>query len=406
MPEKILLQGKDRAVVVIAAGAVFICLTMGVRQSFGLYLAPFTEDLGALGIGAFSFAVGLQNIMWGIAAPLFGMVADRRGPVGAAATGGALYVCGMLLMSSAADAGGFILAQCFIGFGIAGAGFSVILGAAGKVAPPAHRSMILAIVTAAGSFGQFALVPVAQYLLEWLGPRGSLQAQAGILVLLVLLAPLLRLPPEAPRAAGQNGGGGVLRCAFGSRGYVLLNLGFFVCGFQLVFIATHLPKYAADSGVGESAAAWALAMVGLFNIFGTLACGWLGGRFAKKSVLSVFYLLRSAVIVLFLIVPLTSVSVVVFGALMGLLWLGTVPLTSGLISVFFGVRHLSMLYGVTFFMHQAGSFLGAWLGGRLYNAFGNYDIMWASAALLGVVAALLHWPIREREDATFARSFA
>ena len=186
----------------------------------------------------------------------------------------------------------------------------------------------------------------------------------------------------------------------------LLTLGFFVCGFQVVFVATHLPKYVADHGLPESAAAVALSMVGLFNIFGTLACGWLGDRFPKKNVLAIFYLLRSAVIVLFLMVPLTPLSVAVFGALIGLLWLGTVPLTSGLISVFFGVRHLSMLYGVTFLMHQIGSFLGAWLGGWFYDIFQNYNAMWTLAILLGVVAAVLHWPIVERTNEKFARSFA
>ncbi|MBE8158899.1 MAG: MFS transporter, partial [Betaproteobacteria bacterium] len=206
--------------------------------------------------------------------------------------------------------------------------------------------------------------------------------------------------------AGKKSGNGALRCALGSRAYLLLLLGFFVCGFQVVFIATHLPKYVSDNGISESAATWALSMVGLFNIFGTLACGWLGDRFLKKDVLAVFYLLRSAVIAVFVITPLTDFSVIAFGALIGLLWLGTVPLTSGLVSVFFGVRHISMLYGVVFLMHQIGSFFGAWLGGRLYDAFGNYDIMWGTAVALGVVAAFLHWPIAEREDERFARAYA
>lgn len=398
-------QSRDRAVIIIAVGAVFICLTMGFRQSFGLYLRPFTEEMQIADIGVFSLAVGLQNILWGIASPFFGMLADKRGPAVAAAIGGALYAAGLFVMAGATSGGGVIAGQSLVGIGIGGAGFSVILGAAGKVAPPAHRSMVLAAVAAAGSFGQFALVPLAQLLLEQFGARESLYALAAGALLMVALAPLLRLPSDARTAAGQSGSGALL-CALEVRGYVLLTLGFFVCGFQVVFIATHLPKYVSDNGIPESAAAWALAMVGLFNIFGTLACGWLGDRFPKKNVLAIFYLLRSAVIVLFLLVPLSSFSVVAFGALIGLLWLGTVPLTSGLISVFFGVRHLSMLYGVTFLMHQAGSFLGAWMGGRIYAAFANYDLMWAFAIALGVVAALLHWPIAERADEKFARSFA
>ena len=398
--------GGRRAATVIVAGAVFICLTMGFRQSFGLYLTPFTEDLQLLNIGWFAFAVGLQNLLWGFASPLFGMFADRRGPAAAAAIGGALYTAGLLTMAGAGGGGGVVAGQGLVGLGIAGAGFSVILGAVGKVAKPERRSIILAVVTAAGSFGQFALVPVAQKLLEMFGARESLQILAAGAFLMVLLSPFLRLPKSAPLASSRSSGGAALHCALGARSYVLLTLGFFVCGFQVVFVATHLPKYVADHGLPESAAAVALSMVGLFNIFGTLACGWLGDRFPKKNVLAIFYLLRSAVIVLFLMVPLTPLSVAVFGALIGLLWLGTVPLTSGLISVFFGVRHLSMLYGVTFLMHQIGSFLGAWLGGWFYDIFQNYNAMWALAILLGVVAAVLHWPIVERTNEKFARSFA
>lgn len=399
------LTGRDRMAIIIAVGAVFICLTMGFRQSFGLYLKPFTEELDATSIGVFSLAVGLQNIFWGLTSPIFGVFADRRGPVWAAGIGGAIYAAGLFLMAGATHDGGVIAGQSLVGIGIGGAGFSVILGAVGKVAPPQNRSMILAIVTAAGSFGQFALVPVAQWLLESLGARQSLYALAAGALLMVALAPMLRLPAGVQTAAGQSGAG-ALSCALGAKSYVLLTLGFFVCGFQVVFVATHLPKYVADNGVPEHAAAWALSMVGLFNIFGTLACGWLGDRYAKKNVLSIFYLLRSAVIILFLIVPISTFSVVAFGALIGLLWLGTVPLTSGLISVFFGVRHLSMLYGITFLMHQVGSFLGAWMGGWIYELYSDYDVMWALAILLGVVAALLHWPITERADERFARSFA
>ena len=395
----------DKAAIIIAVGAAFICLTMGFRQSFGLYLRPFTDDLEITGIGVFSLAIGLQNIAWGLASPIFGVLADKRGPVSAAAIGGALYAAGLFVMAGAQSGGELIGGQTLVGIGIGGAGFSVILGAVGKVAPPERRSMILAIVTAAGSFGQFALVPVAQYLLESLGPRDSLYALSAGALLMVALAPLLRLPPDAPTAAKTNSGG-ALTCALNVRSYVLLTLGFFVCGFQVVFIATHLPKYVVDNGVAESAAAWALAMVGLFNIFGTLTCGWLGDRYPKKHVLVIFYLARSAVILLFLAVPLSEASVVMFGALIGFLWLGTVPLTSGLISVFFGVRYLSMLYGVTFLMHQVGSFLGAWLGGWIYASFDNYDVMWTLIVLSGVLAAFLHWPISEQADERFARSFA
>lgn len=394
----------DRAAIVIAAGAVFICMTMGFRQGFGLYLAPFTGPLGVLDIGMFSLAVGMQNIVWGLAAPIFGMLADRHGPARVAAGGGALYAAGLMLMAAAGSGAEVMMGQILVGMGIGGAGFSVVLGAVGKVAKPERRSMTLAIVTAAGSFGQFALVPLAQGLIEAFGPRESLYILSAVALIMVAISPMLRLPKGAPLAAAKDKG--VLSSALSVRSYSLLTLGFFVCGFQVVFVATHLPKYVSDFGVPEQAAAWALAMVGLCNIFGTLACGWLGDRLPKKNVLAIFYLLRSAVIIGFIVIPPTPFTVVLFGALIGFLWLGTVPLTSGLISVFFGVRHLSMLYGVTFLMHQVGSFLGAWLGGAIYDYFGSYDVMWWLTVLSGVVAAFLHWPIVEKPDEKFARAYA
>ena len=397
---------RNKTLVILFVGAIYICLTMGVRQSFGLYLKPFTGELGVMGVGAFSLAVGLQNIAWGLASPFFGIFADRRGPVMAVASGGALYVAGLLLMASATSGSGVVIGQLLIGVGIGGAGFSVILGMVGKVAPAKHRSTVLAVVTAAGSFGQFALVPLAQQLILSFGVRESLYGLAMIAIFMVILAPLLKLPENAPRATHNNRAPLALKQALSLRSYMLLTVGFFVCGFQLVFIATHLPQYVADNGISDQAAAWALSMVGLFNIIGTLACGWLGDKFPKKNVLSLFYLARSAVIILFLVIPISSTSVVVFGALIGLFWLGTVPLTSGLISVFFGVRYLSMLYGVTFLMHQLGSSLGAWMGGWFYSLWGNYDMMWTIAILLGFVAALLHYPIKEREDERFIRQFA
>ncbi len=398
-------SAKERATIIIVIGAVYICLTMGLRQSFGLYLSPYTDELGLIDVEWFSFAIGLQNILWGLASPIFGAFADRHGPVRAVSIGGALYAGGLFVMAAAGSSGEVIIGQGLVGIGIAGAGFSVILGVAGKVAKPEKRSMTLAVVSAAGSLGQFALVPLAQKLLTVFGARESLYMLAVLALLMVVLAPLLRMPPSAPLSAKQQSGG-ALGCALNVRSYVLLTVGFFVCGFQVVFVATHLPNYAADNNISSSAAAWALSMVGLFNIIGTLTCGWLGDRFAKKNVLVIFYLLRSVVIALFLIVPLTATSLIVFGALIGLLWLGTVPLTSGLISVFFGVRHLSMLYGVTFLMHQVGSFMGAWLGGWLYGIYQNYDIMWGLSIFLGIVAALLHAPIVERADEKFTQRFA
>lgn len=401
------LTARNQAAIVVAAGAALISITMGLRQSFGLFQLPYTENLG-IGREAFSFAIAMHNIMWGLASPIFGAFADRRGPVPSALIGAVCYVAGLLVMAAAQSASGVVFAQVLIGLGMSGAGFSVVIGAVGKAVSPERRSIALAIATAGGSFGQFALVPVASALLESFGATGAMAALAGIAALMLFFAPGLKLPASAPLAAGGGDSRGALGCALQSRDYVLLTLGFFVCGFQLAFMGTHFPAYLKDMDLenAEQIAAWSLALVGLFNIFGTLACGWLGDRLPKKNVLTAFYLLRSAVMIMFLTVPLTSGSALLFGALIGLLWLGTVPLTSGLIAVFFGARHMSMLYGVTFLSHQVGSFLGVWLGGFVFDFSGNYDAVWSACVLLGVFAAAMHWPIRERRDERFAVAYA
>ncbi|MGI9338636.1 MAG: MFS transporter [Gammaproteobacteria bacterium] len=400
--------GKDAAAVIIAVGAVYICITMGLRQGFGLYLAPFTEMLG-INRGDFAFAIAMQNIVWGLASPVFGMLADKRGPVLAAALGGVFYFAGMLLMAMASSGGALLMAQMLIGAGMAGAGFSVILGAVGKAAKPSRRSFSLAIVSAAGSLGQFLFVPVAQLGLSTLGARDSLLMLSFAAALLIFFAPLLKTKAQAAQAAAgvsDFSAKAVLRTALSSRSYVLLLAGFFVCGFQVVFIATHLPAYVADAGLSAQAAANALALVGLFNIAGTMFCGWAGDRFSKKNSLAVFYLCRSAVIVLFLLAPKSDAAVMLFGAAIGFFWLGTVPLTSGLVAVFFGTRQMSMLYGVVFVSHQVGSALGAYSGGAFFDATGSYNAVWFICIALGVLAAVLHYPIVEKADDAFARRFA
>jgi len=290
-----------------------------------------------------------------------------------------------------------MLGQFLIGVGLGGAGFSVVLGAVGQAAPPEKRSFALGIVTAGGSFGQFAFVPVAEFFLDRFGIGGAMLALAAIACTMAGFAFGLR--PAQRDAVGALAASQTLRQALiealTHRGYVLLTIGFFVCGFQVVFIATHLPAFLQDLGIDQFYAAWALALVGLFNIIGSLTAGWLGGRYSKRNCLGLLYAGRSLVIVAYLLLPISGFSPLVFGATIGLLWLGTVPLTSGLITVFFGTRYLSMLYGIVFLSHQLGSFLGAWLGGLLYDLQGSYDHMWWLIIASGFVATALHMMIRE-----------
>lgn len=381
---------------VLVCGTTLITLTMGLRQGFGLFLPPISEALGT-GRELFALAIAIQNLVWGLASPFFGGLADRFGARLVAAVGGLIYTAGLLVMGLSLTPEAIVFGQFLIGVGLGGAGFSVVLGAVGRAAPPEKRSFALGFVTAGGSLGQFAFVPVAAVLLNSFGVTQALLGLALMATTMVAVAFGLRpatLEGTGPAPISQSLAE-ALNEALSHRGYVLLTVGFFVCGFQVVFIATHLPAFLADYGVGTSYAAWALALVGLFNIFGSLLAGWLGGRFSKRNLLSFIYIGRSLVMIVFLLLPITGPTTLVFGAVMGLLWLGTVPLTSGLIVVFFGTRYLATLYGVVFLSHQVGSFLGAWLGGLVYDLRGAYDLMWWLTIASGFVATALHLMIRE-----------
>ncbi len=382
---------------VVVCGALILSLSMGVRQSFGLFLGPMTGDLD-MARGTFAFAMAVQQILWGLSQPLTGMAADRFGSIRTVLAGTAFYVLGLVLMSGTTDAFDLNLgAGACVGFGAAGTGFAVVLGAVGRLVEPARRSMALGIASAGGSFGQFFMAPVGQTLIDLQGWSGALVSMA---VIAVLMAPLAI--PLRGRAAdvGEAGVPGqtlreALAEAFGHGGYRYLTLGFFVCGFQVMFVAVHLPAYLQDIGLSAGTGATALALIGFFNIIGTYGCGALGGRYPKKYLLSGLYFLRAIVFAVFLALPKTEVSVLVFAAALGLLWLGTVPLTSGLVAHIFGARYMASLFGVVFFSHQVGSFLGVWLGGRVFDATGAYDAIWWASVALGVVAALLHLPITE-----------
>jgi predicted MFS family arabinose efflux permease len=389
-----------KAFVAVMCGALVLTLAMGIRQTFGLFLSPMSIDLG-IGRESFALAMAIQNILWGVAQPVTGMIADKYGAGRVLVVGTAAYVAGLVIMSGAASVSDLQLGGgVFVGLAMSCTSFAVVLGAIGRAVPAEKRSMALGLASAGGSFGQFIMAPVGQGLIAANGWAGALVAMAVVALLMAPLAIVLAGRPESSGSTGAEAISQSLSQALGEAGrhggFWYLTVGFFVCGFQVVFIAVHLPAYLGDIGLSASLGATALALIGFFNIVGTWLCGFLGGRYSKKYVLSGLYTLRSLVIVLFLVGPKTEATVLVFAAAIGLLWLGTVPLTSGLVAQIFGVRYMSTLFGIVFLSHQVGSFLGVWLGGVVFDATGSYDSIWIASVLLGLAAAALHLPIAER----------
>lgn len=389
--------------IVIASAAIIVTIAMGIRQSFGLFLPQMSVDLG-ISRTDFGLAMALQNLLFGLVQPFVGALADRHG-AGRVVLGGALlYALGLIGAALATDAAGLHVSfGLLIGAAQSATTFVVVLGAVGRVVSPEQRSTAFGIVTAGGSLGQFLVVPLAQMLIGDLGYHQTLWIMAAMVASCGLLA--IGFAGRNDVAAASSGMvdqtiGEALREASVHRGYWLLNAGFFVCGFHIAFIATHLPAYLNDHGLGLAIGAKVLALVGLFNIFGSYFFGRLGDRLRQKYVLSALYTARSVVIVAFLLAPLSSWSALAFAAAMGFLWLGTVPLTSGIVGRVFGIRYLSMLYGIVFLSHQIGSFFGAWVAGLLYDRLGSYDAVWAMSIALGFFAGLVHLPIK---DAPIAR---
>ena len=394
----VLTRLRSLPVIVVASGALVALITIGVRSSFGLFLHPVSHDLG-FGRGIFAFAIALQNLIWGAAQPFAGAIADRYGTGRVVACGAFIYGLGMLVMARATDMLTLTVgAGFFVGVGLAATGFPVVLSAMARAVSEERRSMVLGLGTAAGSLGQFILVPAGQVFLSAYGwPIAFLLL--GIVSL--IMAPLAALLAGKPKAPAVGAATQTLRAALAEAwnhpGYRLLTAGFFVCGFHVAFIATHLPAYLNDTGlVGDGTGAWALALIGLFNIIGSFAAGALGGTVSKKYLLSSIYAARAVVIALFVIVPVSELTVLLFAASIGLLWLSTVPLTSGLVGQIFGPRYLATLFSIVFFSHQIGSFLGIWLGGVVFDVTGSYNSVWWAGVALGVISALLHWPIDER----------
>jgi MFS family permease len=380
---------------VLLCGALIVTLSMGIRHGFGFWLQPIITERGWTR-ETFSFAMAVQNLAWGAAGPIAGMLADRFGAWKVLVAGGLMYALGLLLMAVTSHPLSFTLsAGILIGIAQSGSTYAVIYGVLGRTVSPEKRSWAFGVAAAAGSFGQFVMIPIETWLISHLGWQGALWLLAGTALLIVPLALGLRERQATGLTAGHQSIGQALREAFGYRSFQLLMLGYFVCGFQVVFIGVHLPSYLKDHGLGIGVSTGALMLIGLFNIFGTYAVGLLGQRFPKRYLLSAIYGLRAVAIVIFISVPLTPISVYIFAAVIGFLWLSTVPPTNAVVAQIFGAQHLSMLGGFVFFSHQIGSFLGVWLGGKLYDATGSYDVVWWLAIALGIMAMLANLPVRE-----------
>ncbi|WP_310388076.1 MFS transporter [Roseateles sp.] len=382
---------------VLLCGALIVTMSMGIRHGFGLFLQPITMDRGWTR-ETFAFALAIQNIAWGIAGPFTGMLADRFGPFRVLMVGGLLYAVGLVLMALSTSGLAFTgSAGLLIGIAQSGTTYAVIYGVIARNVDPAKRSWAMGVAAAAGSFGQFLMVPMSNWLISSNGWQDALFILACMSLIIIPLAFGLREPKTAAVGAHNHSQsiGQALREAFGYRSFQLLMAGYFVCGFQVVFIGVHMPSYLKDNGLSPQVATYALALIGLFNVFGTYAAGSLGQRFPKRYILASIYALRSVAIVAFLTAPLTPTSVYLFSAVMGALWLSTIPPTNAVLAQMFGIQHMAMLSGFVFLSHQIGSFLGVWLGGRLYDQTGSYDVVWWLAVALGVMAALVNLPVRE-----------
>jgi len=383
---------------VLACGAMIVTLSMGIRHGFGLWLQPITQAQG-WDRQTFAFAIAIQNLAWGFIGIFAGMLADRFGAFRVLFGGAVLYALGLAGMALSPNALLFSLtAGVLIGAAQAGTTYAVVYGVIGRQIDPAKRSWAMGVAAAAGSFGQFLMVPVEGFLISGIGWQQALLALAVVVLLIVPLATGLREPgfasgatvPKREQTVGQ-----ALREAFKYPSFQLLMAGYFVCGFQVVFIGVHMPSYLKDKGLSPQVASYALALIGLCNVVGTYIAGTLGQKLAKRKILAAIYLGRSIAIAAFLWAPLSPMSVYIFAAVMGVLWLSTVPPTNATIAQIFGVAHLSMLGGFVFFSHQIGSFMGVWLGGLLYDRTGSYDIVWYISIALGIFAAIVNLPVRE-----------
>ncbi|MBX2806610.1 MAG: MFS transporter [Hyphomicrobiales bacterium] len=389
---------------IVIAGATILALNMGIRQTFGLFLPPITRDLG-VSREAFALSIALINLLWGMGSPFAGALSDKYGAKWVVLGGTVFYVLGLIIMANSAGAEGLILSGVLIGLGVSGSGFTAVFGVVARAVRPEKRGLALSIASMGSAVGQFIALPYAHVLLTdtgWITTLFILAATAAV------MAPLGFAMSSSIRDDGANGPqeaaapqidgqaiGPALREAMTYPSFILLTLGFFVCGFQIAAVATHLPAFIGDKGFDPSIGVIALTAVGLTNIAGTYLCGRIGEVISKKIALTALYLLRGVIFIGFLYLPLSPELIIAMSAGLGFLWLGTIPLTTGLIVIFFGPRWLSMLYGIVFFSHQIGSFLGAWLGGVVFDAYQSYDMLWLMSVAVSLLAAAFHLPIRE-----------
>jgi predicted MFS family arabinose efflux permease len=390
-------KSRSMAVLLIVSGTI-VSVCMGLRQSMGLFMPPLTLELG-ISAAAFSFALALQNLVWGVSQPVVGALADRYGARPVVFGTALLYALGLLLMVYSRTAPEFYAAGFLAGIGVAGTGFGVLIGVVARATPLEKRSQRVGLVAAAGSLGTVVIAPLGQSVIEEFGWRAGLGTFAALAGTLVLLALLLRDPGparDAQPAAAPQSLGEALREAGRHRGFLQMTAAYFACGFQLVFIATHLPQYLEVCGIAPTVGAQALALIGLFNTIGTYIFGLLGARYSQKRLLALIYALRTLFIAAFVALPVTPTSTLVFAAAMGLLWLGVAPLITGVVSRVFGFAHFNALYGTVFLSHQLGSFAGAWMGGVVFSATGSYSIAWAALLVIGVIAFTLQWTMDDR----------
>jgi predicted MFS family arabinose efflux permease len=386
--------------VLLLVSGLVISLSMGMRQSMGLFLGPLTAELG-VSAATFSFSLALQNIVWGASGPLVGALADRYGARPVVFATALIYAAGLLVMTVSRGAFGLDVAGFLCGVGIAGTGFGVLIGVVARATRPEKRSQRVGLVAATGSLGTVLLAPLAQWLMSLAGWKAALIGFAMIAGVTALLALLIR-ESNVPEATSNQRLGEALREAARHRGFMQMTTAYFACGFQLIFLTTHLPAYLELCGMAPSVGAQALGLIGLCNTFGTYIFGHLGARYSQKKLLALLYGARTVFICIFLAMPVTPTSALVFAAAMGFLWLGVAPLMSGVIGRMFGLTHFNTLYGVTFFSHQVGSFAGAWMGGLAYTLTGNYSVAWGALIAIGIMAFTLQWTADDRPSDAYA----